>query len=77
VILEVGANDELDVTSAEILRELALTLRSTGIGLTLADVRQPVIEMARRTRVLDAIGPGHVFRTIDEAIDATAAVRVP
>jgi MFS superfamily sulfate permease-like transporter len=76
VILEVGANDELDVTGAETLRELTLTLRSAGIDLALADVRHRVVDMARRTGLLDELGPGHVFRTVDEAIDATAAAGV-
>jgi hypothetical protein len=33
-------------------------------------VRQDVIETARRTGVLDALGEDHLFPTIDEAVRA-------
>jgi hypothetical protein len=33
-------------------------------------VRLPVLEMARRTGVLDELGEERVFRTVDQAIDA-------
>ena len=70
VILEVGANESLDITTAEILQQLIAALRSADITLALADVRLPVLEMARRTGVLDELGEEHVFRTVDQAIDA-------
>jgi SulP family sulfate permease len=70
VILEVGANESLDITTAEILQQLISALRSAGIALALADVRLPVLEMARRTGVLDELGEERVFRTVDQAIDA-------
>ncbi len=70
VILEVGANESLDITTAEILQQLIAALRSADITLALADVRLPVLEMARRTGVLDELGEERVFRTVDQAIDA-------
>jgi hypothetical protein len=33
-------------------------------------VRAPVIEIARRTGLLDALGENRVFHTIDEAVRA-------
>ena len=70
VILEAGANDSLDITAAEILKQLIAALRSADIVLALADVRLPVLEMARRTGVLAELGEHRVFRTVDEAIEA-------
>ena len=70
VILEAGANDSLDITAAEILKQLIAALRSADIVLALADVRLPVLEMARRTGVLDELGEHRVFRTVEEAIEA-------
>jgi high affinity sulfate transporter 1 len=70
VVLEVGANESLDITTAEILQQLIAALRSADITLALADVRLPVLEMARRTGVLDELGEERVFRTVDQAIDA-------
>ncbi len=70
VILDVAANAELDITSSEKLLELVSTLRSAGVDFALAGVRTPVIENARRSGVLAAIGEDHSFRTIDEAVRA-------
>jgi sulfate permease, SulP family len=68
VILDFGPNPDLDITSSESLDQLATTLRSGGIDLALAEVRQPVLEAARRTGFLDAIGADHIFLTVDEAV---------
>ena len=70
VILDVGANPDLDVSSAEILEQLVDSLQSAGIVFALADVRQPVREMLRRSGLMEAIGADRVYRTIDEAVRA-------
>jgi MFS superfamily sulfate permease-like transporter len=70
VIVDIGANSDLDITTAENLLDLARTLRSGGMTLGLAEVRQPVVDRARRTGVLDAIGEDHLFHTIDAAVKA-------
>jgi citrate lyase gamma subunit len=46
------------------------TLRSAGIQVAVADVRQPVLEMARRSGLADQLGENRIFRTIDEAVRA-------
>jgi sulfate permease, SulP family len=68
VILDLGANDDLDITSAELLEQLADVLRAADIELALANIRLPVIEMARRSEILAKIGEDRVFYTVDEAI---------
>jgi len=68
VILEPSAQDGLDITSAEMLEQLITTLRSAGIDFALADLRQPVIDMARRTGLLETLGENRIFHTIDEAV---------
>jgi sulfate transporter 3 len=70
VILDLGANGRLDITSAEMLDELAKVLRTAGVDLVLADVRAPVLETARRTGLLATLGDGHVFHSVDEAVQA-------
>jgi sulfate permease, SulP family len=69
VILDIGANGRLDITSCEKLAELVSELRSAGIQLALAEVRAPAIEHARRAGLLGDIGEDRVFHTIDEAVD--------
>ena len=70
MILDIGANGDLDVTSAEMLDLLVDDAARGGVDLALAEVRLPVLEMARRSGLLDAVGEAHVFRTIAEAVDA-------
>jgi high affinity sulfate transporter 1 len=72
VILEPTASDTLDITSAEMLEQLATTLHSAGIDFALADLRRPVIETARRTGLIDTVGEDRIFRTVDEAVQALA-----
>lgn len=68
--LDIGANDRLDITSAEILMTLVATMRSAGIDVALAEVRQPVINMAKRVGLLEHLGEDRIFHTIDEAVEA-------
>jgi high affinity sulfate transporter 1 len=72
VILEAGANADLDITSAEMLQELVASLRSVGIGFALADVRQPVVGMMGRSGLLAAMGDDRVYRTVDDAVRSLA-----
>jgi high affinity sulfate transporter 1 len=72
VILDFSPNSELDITSCENLDNLVNTLRSGGIDFGLTEVRQHVIEIARRSGVLKTIGADHVFHTVDEAVSALA-----
>jgi sulfate permease, SulP family len=71
VILDIGANERLDITSVEMLAQLLATLRSASIELVIADARQPVIEMAGRSGLLDQLGQERIFHTIDEAVQNT------
>jgi MFS superfamily sulfate permease-like transporter len=68
VILDFGPNSEIDLTSSEDMRELIRALRSAEIDFALAEVRQPVIETARRTGLLAELREDHICRTIDEAV---------
>ena len=68
VILELTANAALDITSAEMLEQLTTTLRSAGIDLALADLRQPVVDMARRTGLVETLGEDRIFVTVGDAV---------
>ncbi len=73
VIIEGGATARIDITTAEMLRQLVATLRGAGIELALADVRQPVIDMARRSGLLEEIGRHRIFHTVEAAVQALDA----
>jgi len=71
VILDAGANgDQLDVTAAQTLTALVEELHAAGIDVALAEIRQPVVEMARRSGLSDALGEARILRTIHEAVEA-------
>jgi high affinity sulfate transporter 1 len=70
VILDVGANDDLDISSEEMLEQLVDALHGAGVDFALAEVRQPVREMMRRSGLSAKIGSARIFLTIDEAIQA-------
>jgi high affinity sulfate transporter 1 len=70
VILDIGANESLGVTSTEALEQFDDALQSAGIDFALADVRQPVLRSARRSGLLKTIGEDRVFHTVDEAVAA-------
>ena len=70
LILDIGSTERLDITSAEMLRELVRTMRSARIDVALAEVRQPVIRMARRSGLAKDVGDDRIFHTIDGAVEA-------
>jgi MFS superfamily sulfate permease-like transporter len=68
VIIDTGANDSLDITSAKMLEALIAELRSAGIDLALAEVRHDFTDTARRSRLLELLGKDRVFDTVEEAV---------
>jgi sulfate permease, SulP family len=70
VVLDIGVNDELDITSAETLEQLVEALRAAGIAFALAEVRQPVITRMQREGLVDEITENMIFHTVDEAVHA-------
>ena len=68
VILDASAQDEIDITSTDVLIGLIKALRARGIEWYVADVHAPVLERGRETGLLDAIGPEYVFPTLDAAV---------
>jgi len=70
VVLDIGVNDELDITSAETLEQLVDALRAAGIVFALAEIRQPVISRMQKEGLVDKITENMIFRTVDEAVHA-------
>jgi sulfate permease, SulP family len=68
VVLDASAQDQIDVTSIDMLVGLAKELRGKGIGLYFAEVHAPVLEHGRTTGLIEAIGEDHVFPTLDAAV---------
>jgi SulP family sulfate permease len=70
VIFDAEGQDDLDVTSATVLKGLVAELRGTGVAVYFANVHAPVLERARETGLLEAAGGDRVFPTVDLAVRA-------
>jgi SulP family sulfate permease len=70
VVLDAEGQDTLDITSADVLKGLFAELGRSGIEVYVANVHAPVLERARQTGLLDVVGAGHVFPTVDLAVQA-------
>jgi SulP family sulfate permease len=69
LIFDAVSQDEIDVTSSEIVEGLLRQLRSNNIEVYFADVHKPVLEYARATGLLESIGEDHVFPTVVAAVE--------
>ena len=67
VVFDFGTQDELDVTSTDMVKALVKQLRDGGLTVCFADVHAPILECGRETGLLEAIGEDNVFPTVDVA----------
>ena len=58
VVFDAEGQDELDITSAQVLKGLVEELRRNGLAVAFASVHAPVLERARETGLLEAAGEG-------------------
>jgi high affinity sulfate transporter 1 len=69
VVLNMEANVEIDLTATDMLAELEDDLRSRGIVLALARVKQDLALYLRRAGLTDRIGAEHIFPTLPTAVE--------
>lgn len=70
VIFDSNAQEDIDLTSTDVVKGLIKELRGSGIDIYFAEVHAPVLEHARKTGLLEGIGADHVFATVDAAVRA-------
>jgi SulP family sulfate permease len=70
LLLNVEANTEVDLTSADGLRELQADLSAQGIRLGLVRIKRDLYEPLRRAGVIAAIGEDMLFPTLPVAEEA-------
>ena len=75
VIFDASAQDEIDVTSTEVIKSLFKELHGRGIQVYLAEVHAPVLDQGRKTGLLESIGEDHVFPTVDLAVRSIESTR--
>ena len=73
VLFDSSSQDQLDVTSTDMIKGLVKELHGQGIDVYLADVHAPVLESARKAGLLGSIGEDHVFPTVDLALRSLEA----
>jgi SulP family sulfate permease len=67
-IVDMVTNDQLDITSIEMLEKLAVELERNDIEIMVAEVHQPVREIARRSGLARHLDRAKVFPTVDAAV---------
>jgi SulP family sulfate permease len=66
-----------DTDGADILKQVAGELASEGSTLQLASVHPPVLALWERAGLIDALGEGAVFATVQEAVGEPPRIRDP
>ena len=59
----------IDVTSADMLSELAHTLRQAGVELHFAEMKDPVKDKLIRFELIQQLGAGNFHPTVGAAVD--------
>jgi high affinity sulfate transporter 1 len=67
LLLDLDANDELDITTAEVLERLVRELSSRQVRVGLAHVHAPAAQMLRRSGVMAALGDDRIFPNLATA----------
>ena len=75
LVLDANAIPDIDYTGARVLGELADELDRRGVTTTIARSSRLVHHDLKHSGLLTAIGPDHLFATVEEAVDAVAPRR--
>jgi len=72
VIVGNGIN-ELDASGEEMLSLIVTRLRGSGYDVSLSGLNDSVLDVMKRTRLLERVGEDHLFRNVAHAIDTIHA----
>ena len=70
VVLGTSSVGRLDVTTADVLQELAAELRKRGVGLWIGGLHPAARDFAERSGLAAALGEGHIAVNLDGAVRA-------
>ena len=70
IIVSAEPVTSVDVTAADMLAELAQTLRESGIELRFAEMKDPVKDKLKRFELFDHFGAANFYPTLGAAVDA-------
>lgn len=77
LVLDAEAITDLDVTAAEILREICSMFAERHITFALARAKHPLRDVLIRTHLIEIIGENRVFPSIRTAVAAFLTARAP
>ncbi|MFZ0049226.1 MAG: SulP family inorganic anion transporter [Streptosporangiaceae bacterium] len=70
VVLDAAGVSDIDYTGLLALRDLVTELRQRGVTIAIARTSHLVHHDLKRGAILQQIGPGHVFPSVDQAVTA-------
>jgi len=70
LLLDFSAVPGLEYTALKILGESEERLREQGVELWLAALNPEALEVTRRTPLAETLGPGRMFFTVEDAVEA-------
>ena len=70
VLIDLEATSELDLSSADMLSELATEMKTQGVAILLGRVHGPVLDFLHRSGAMAEIGDDHIFSTVDQGVQA-------
>jgi MFS superfamily sulfate permease-like transporter len=73
VVLQCEAVTDIDVTAAEMLKELDDELNAAGIHMAFAEMRQRIQDLVLRYGLLETLDRDHFYPTLDAALAAIQA----
>lgn len=68
VLFDAAVQDDLDITSSDMLKSLIQNLNKQGLATYIVELHKPVQEFSAKTGLLELIGADHVFSTVDAAV---------
>ena len=70
LVLDASSMNALDSTAADPYQEIVVELRSKGVEVMISHVKGVVLKVMQSAGLIDAIGVGHVFYEVEDAVAA-------
>jgi MFS superfamily sulfate permease-like transporter len=77
ILLDLAASADLDIGTADMLRDLCSDLRTNQIDLLFAEIRGSVHDRMERTGLLEVVGKDQLYASIPAAVSAFRARPAP
>ena len=70
LVLDASSMNALDSTAADTYEEIMLKLRSKGVEVMISHAKGVFLKVMQSAGLLDALGDGHVFYEVEDAVAA-------